>query len=713
MLSVLRITRAEFAKVFKKPTVYIMAVILAAVLVISLLTYSPVVKTTRTVSIDGDNGATVYSLFMSTSESSDTKQKFDDEYTAPTNAKITFYRQLLDRETALNKTYSDFQKSYGELNSTYKANDKAPNLPTLLDTCQSQLQTLIDTYGDFSAFTSQESLNNIIYYKKASIRNSYYFDSIPFDAKEGNSTYTYATLKNQYIPNLTSDSTTPQSFINSIEINQYFTILDNMVKYGSNIVYNSLSEILNEINNQKDTLITSSKNLSELSKARIIETIGNIKELSSDFKALVDGLTSSNIIYVVHTTTDYTKFADYQEALLKDYANVNLNDTIEIESKTTFRVKFIQADYVGKFREYLNSIQFITPTEEFVKAIETYKTTTETNQANILLKINDLKTETSTEGILDQITNYMLLGETYKNIVDNEVLKEFSNSLSLSQMKDAKNIDLKNYNTYQNKHIITELKYQLDNNIYSNEIGGTFSLNQTISTKENMLDFTYYSLKLCTVLIIIFTVMMIANLITSETDSGTIKLLLIRPYRRSTILFGKILATFFFSLSFLLFAFVVSMVAGYFMFGAPMVSQVLVTFNASKSFLINPMTLTFLHLLSCAGDILFYLIIALAVSVLFRSYIGAISTSLIIYIGSIVVAAMLSNSALFAFLPFTNISWFRYFGGEILASNAGLSAVLATPVHSYQSIWLSMGISVGFSVILAIITFISFKRRDF
>ena len=207
--------------------------------------------------------------------------------------------------------------------------------------------------------------------------------------------------------------------------------------------------------------------------------------------------------------------------------------------------------------------------------------------------------------------------------------------------------------------------------------------------------------------------MMIANLITSETDSGTIKLLLIRPYKRGTVLFGKILATFFFSLSFLLLSFVISMVAGYFMFGLPSIESVLVTFNASKTFLIKPLYLILLFFVSCAGDILFYLIIALTISVLFKSYIGAISTSLIVYVGSMVVGSFLSNSIVYAYLPFTNISWFRFFGGEIMGTESGIGALLSSPVHSFQNIYLSIGISTIFSLVLFIITFISFKRRDF
>ena len=187
--------------------------------------------------------------------------------------------------------------------------------------------TLVDTYGDFSVFASQESLNNVIYYKKASIKNSYYFDTKAFDTKEGNSEYTYAKLKNQYIPNLTGDSTTPQSFINSIEINQYIQMLENMVDYGSNIIYNTLDEILKEIDHQKDVLVENSKNLSEQSKLGMLTAIANIKELSTDFKQLVDGLTSNNVIYVVHTTKDYSKFADYHEVLLKDYEKVDQSST--------------------------------------------------------------------------------------------------------------------------------------------------------------------------------------------------------------------------------------------------------------------------------------------------------------------------------------------------------------------------------------------------
>jgi len=713
MLSVFRITRAEFAKVFKKPTVYIMAIILAIVLVISLVSYSPTVRTNRVVSIDADSGSKVYSVFMGDSTTSDTKKKLDEEYIDLTNNKIIFYRNLFNRNNSLNKDYTELVNNFKVLESEFNNNNSSVNLPSLLTASKDSFTKTLNNYADMTAFLSYENLSNIINYTNSNLNESKFYEVKYFDIDQNNKYFNYITLKNTYLPQLLNE-TNVSSYINMVNKNNYLGLFENIVNYGNDIIYNTLNDLLTDIENTQSTFVNlvsgSSKN--EANKAKMLETLETLNTNIKDFKTLVDGLTSNDAIYVVHTSTAYEVFTNHYNEFVTIYSKVD-KSVLEYTSKVECVKALLNSSYLNGFHNYLDSIQFIDIDLDYVENLESYKTLAESNQTAILDKIKEYKAETSTSNILHEITNYMMLGETYTNAINNEVLKQFSTSLSLNEMKDAKNIDLSDFNEYNNKNNIAQLRYQLEKNIYSNEIGGTFSLNQTITTKENMLDFTYYALKICTMLIIIFTVMMIANLITSETDSGTIKLLLIRPYKRSTILFGKILATFFFSLSFLLFAFVVSLIAGFFMFGAPTVSQVLVTFNASKTFLINPFLLILLFFLSCAGDILFYLIVALTVSVLFRSYIGAISTSLIIYVGSLVVGSLLSNAAVYAYLPFTNISWFRFFGGEIMPSKFGLSTILASPVHSFQNIWLSIGISVGFSIILSIITFITFKRRDF
>ena len=111
-MNVFRITRAEFTKVFKKPTVFIMAFILAAVLVISLLTYNPTLTQIPSVSIEGDNASIVYSTFMSKSVMEDTKEKFDKQYYSVVNDQIEFYKDLYNKNNNLKVAYNEFISSY-------------------------------------------------------------------------------------------------------------------------------------------------------------------------------------------------------------------------------------------------------------------------------------------------------------------------------------------------------------------------------------------------------------------------------------------------------------------------------------------------------------------------------------------------------------------------------------------------------------------------
>lgn len=710
-MGVFRITRAEFAKVFKKPTVYIMAFLLAIVLVISLLSYSPNLREVKSASIDGDNATAVYNIFNGESLTSDTKLKFDNEYFTPTDNQITFYNNIYLRSKNLNSAYLELEHNYTKLTNTFNTNNNSGELPQLMEDVKDGFDKVLTAYGDISAYINYENLTNIVNCK--SLNSNVYFETKFFDVLSTSQHYNYTTLKNNYIPEIKTVSL-PGDFIGRINTNGYMTIIKNMVNYGENLIYSSLNDLLEEVETiQKEYIQLVSGDLTTYNKELICQKAINLNLKINEYKTLVEGLVSNSAILVIHTDQNYNKLLDAFDNFKMIYQDIKVDDPTDFTTKKAGAIALKNSSYIAEFKNYLDSLSFINPTEEFVKKLNDHSEIAHKNQETILSSITSKKSEISTAPIMEDITNYMLLGETYAKITDCEVISQFSQNLSLSDTQNAKNIDLKDFNSYENNSTISSLSYQLTNNVYYNEIGGSLSLNQTMSSEKNMYDFTYYALKISTFLIIIFTIMMIANLITSETDSGTIKLLLIRPYRRSTILFGKILATFFFSLSFLLFSFIVSMVSGYFMFGAPTISKVLVTFNASKSFLISPLLLILLFFVSCAGDILFYLIIALMISVLFRSYIGAISTSLVVCIGAMVVGAFLSSSVIYAYLPFTNISWFRYFGGEIMPVNSGIGALLSSPVHSFQNIWLSMGITTIFSIIMLIITFTTFKKRDF
>ena len=150
--------------------------------------------------------------------------------------------------------------------------------------------------------------------------------------------------------------------------------------------------------------------------------------------------------------------------------------------------------------------------------------------------------------------------------------------------------DFDKYNEYLYNERITTNKYYLENNKYSNSYINNFSLAQNSSTETNVFDFMYFSLEICAVVITIFAMMQICNLITNETESGTITLLLVRPYKRGKIITAKLLTTIFFVLTFMLFASLITFAGGMAMFGYES-RLILAVFNSQAIFEISPILL--------------------------------------------------------------------------------------------------------------------------
>ena len=229
-----------------------------------------------------------------------------------------------------------------------------------------------------------------------------------------------------------------------------------------------------------------------------------------------------------------------------------------------------------------------------------------------------------------------------------------------------------------------------------------------------MYDYMYFAIKICTLLIIIFTMFMVASIISSEQDNGTIKLLLVRPYSRGKILSAKLIATFFFSLCFMLFSVVITIVGGILIYGLPATASVLATFNATTTFTINPAILMLIFVVSCLFDIIFYLILSAMLSVVLRSYVSTITTSMLLVVIVIVLSALLPSSLIYTFLPFTSLSLFRFFGNSFIPVGSEIiNMFFLTPISPSMTIWSSMIVSGLFAIIMYVIAFTVFKKRDF
>ena len=223
----------------------------------------------------------------------------------------------------------------------------------------------------------------------------------------------------------------------------------------------------------------------------------------------------------------------------------------------------------------------------------------------------------------------------------------------------------------------------------------------------------FYAMKIATVLISAFAILMAASLIASEYDSGTIKLLAMRPFRRWKIITGKLFATMFFVIVFVLFSAIISLVAGICLY--PLSSApVLAVLNGQVAFAINPALLMAIYICSTILEIFFYAVLALSISTIFRSYTAAISISFITFILAYSLNILFGGAFWYSFIPFINTDFFKYFGGSFLSTQTGLfNSLFAPTLLSNASIFITLGIYLGTISLLIILTHIIFKARDF
>lgn len=707
MKGVFRITHAEFVKIFKKPIVYIMAFVLALVSILSIILYKPTIRTDNTIQLDADNAAGYYSAFHSSGDHS--KSKTDETFDT-TSKQVELYTLLQKRRNELDYAYSKFYDAFVSLQN-YKVSANKTN-QQLINDCNTTYETLLNKFVELSQFDPYTNVKEVFNSQNQDGQLYYKVHTIDTAGE-----YNYEKLFSTLTTKLQS-ATSPDAYIDFIVTNNYIELLKNLTEYGKDLIYYNLLDMLDTVSQLQQRFINLIANSQSGSmQEETTKALGALQQQVNIFKEKVDLIISTDSLIVLTTNSEYKKFSDAHLAvtnIINSGKDTNGNYTPLL--KRGVAVSLRDSNYQTIMKNYITNLNFMPINDKLIEEYDEIKQQVESDKKVIIENINKLKTETTTHNIAIEISNYEYLSEAYRNVVNQIALKSLLKEIPVSAIRDAKieALDLKSFNAYTNNQNISQNKYQIKNNVYSNNVGAVFSFGNTSQSSESMFDRIYSTLKICTIFIIIFTIMMISGLVTSETENGTIKLLLIRPYNRSKILIGKMLATLFFSIIFVLLTCLISGVAGIIMFKAPVMSKVLVTFNASKTFLINPILLLLLFVTSCILDIIFYLILSLTISVLFRSYVGAITTSFLVYIGAIIVGALIPNSVAYAYIPFTNISLFRFFGGELIGSGgAKIAEFFNTPVQSSQNFYTSLLISAITSIVLLTVTLVTFNRRDF
>lgn len=310
------------------------------------------------------------------------------------------------------------------------------------------------------------------------------------------------------------------------------------------------------------------------------------------------------------------------------------------------------------------------------------------------LEIKELQSQIRGYEISRQITTWRLekdipYGNDYKNNCLNSYMVAMEDIRSYDFGETEKNYDSKKqYYEAQEKAAIN--KYDIEN--------GT-TVGDTSSAKGILLStFEEYEI----FLIVMF--MMTAGVIVSEEFSkGTIKLLLIKPYKRSTILASKFITSIIVAIIVIILVLLMQFVVGGLIQGFDSFRNPTIiydhTINNVKQ--INTIQYLAMQALGKAPMYILLMTLAFAFSTIFTNSALAITISLLGYMGSSVINMLALN---------LKLNWIKYF----VTPNWNLTEYFWGRIPTFEGITLpfSIAIIVIYMVIMLVPTFIIFQKKN-
>ena len=480
--------------------------------------------------------------------------------------------------------------------------------------------------------------------------------------------------------------------------NYYNDVVSNYNNYESLVnsyTQGSMDDIITAKNNLKNSLsilINSYSRLNENFLVALVLTDDNTDILHQLNQLNIELATSGDLQQIEHHQRIVTSIKDNK------YLN-NLQDLIKNIKPVQIQQEFIKdlnANYVLVAENKLQSI-YSEMTTSYNEALSN----TEYNESDN--NINAIKT------LAD---NYKLKILQVENIVTNKLMLEIVGDISTSKLKQYTYPDLQSFNKYQAKENVVKNVYLFENDKYSYEFSNVFQSNVNSNESTNAYDFMYYALEFLSFIIIIFCVIIGANMISGETSSGTMKMLAIRPYKRSKIITGKLMATFLIGLIFLVIGTLTTFIIGARLYGLSS-NPILMIFNAESVSVISAPALFMIFLATLLVRIIVYTSLAVFISTAFKSNVAAVIISVMIYVFVALFGNLFGDSVVYAYLPFANVDMFRFLGGEFVATNGNILGLdFSCPIHPDVNFYISLIITVVFVAILLALTYIIFKKRD-
>lgn len=708
MGSIFRIARAELIKIFKRPTVYIMAFVLAALIGGSLFLFNPTKKEDTSVNMAGNStNIAVSTLHTKFVDDASYKAKYDS-YLTDAIAEINFYDYLATYKINIETTFENTYKYLIKFEDSINADE--------IDEFFKNFEKFINAYKNIDVATDIGSSNQPQFLKDFYMSREY--STILNDLQTAYSTC--QSLNNQSNNKLISYFKTDKGLTNDYKSAK--KLIEKAYSTGRTPSVAFLNFSIENIKSLTNTYFLEIGNGSSRASQGYTETARkNVETAIKDYKTALKNIVEFEpYTFAVVEYKPYMEFNTNIDAYIKAIS-IKAGSETSLAAHQAIKNKLDANDYISKISTISNKIIFLNCDSTLLEELTKTGTTVTTKIAKTHDDIIQYVAKNSSSKEISRINTYDKYVSTYKEInlsfknyvhysILNNILSEYTNG-KVQNFYGKKFYNT--YNEYETKELITKNNYYLTHDIYSFELNNVFAFNTNSGQETSVYDFMYFAIKISTMIIIIFSIFMAANIFASEHDSGTIKLLLIRPFKRHKIVSGKLLATLFFSTVFVLFSTLISSIIGVCVFGIN-TTPILVVFNSTHAIKFNPILLMILFITFTLLEIIFYVILSSAVCTLFKSYAGAITVSFVAYFITLAMNIGFGKMLWYSYSPFVNLNLFKFFGnGFIQNSNSVLSMFFNTPMLGNMNYFVSLGISSGIVAILLSVTYIIFKRRDY
>ena len=446
--------------------------------------------------------------------------------------------------------------------------------------------------------------------------------------------------------------------------------------------------------------------------------------LTAVYQYVSDLVTNHKILI---PTKDYEKITNIYTQVEKEIISASRTNFKNLSSHQTH-------NRIREFLEEFNIIQTLQTFSDNIKLKSFSEKDTTKILANIskaetyltelndqIVKIKNDGTEEDYDKIKELCVRYYLVANNVNKYVNNIIIYEpvlnlpdkeihtlygYKNDPSNPTSESALNI-------YSVKETLSKQSYLMNHNAVSSDYANVFNNSQNSNDEANAFDLVHFGLQITSIIIIIFTVVLAAGMVAGEHSQGTLKLLMIRPYSRSKVLTSKLLATLIFASIFLVFSALILFIIGWAFYGVNF-TPVLAVFNGTGAFVVSPIVLLLIDILSILIKTAMFVAISLAISAIFRNNVGAVSISIILFFLITILGMIFANSFWYGFLPLSNLDLFKFFGGSFIGSGNStiLTALFSSNIYHDVGFYYSLGATFISMALIITLTYIIFKLRE-